>query len=402
MKKLKIIAGGRIIDPASGIDKVGDVYITDEKIVKVETKKPLTQAEIKKFDKDEIYTAKGLIISPGLIDMHVHLREPGDEKSETLLSGGESAAAGGFTTICCMPNTTPAIDNQESIEFILRKANASPVRIYPIAAITKGRRGKELAEIGELVSAGAVALSDDGSPVNTAEMMKKALDYTKMFDIPIIEHAEDLSLNGDGVMNEGYISTKLGMKGIPAVSEMVAVSRDILLSHYTGSRVHFAHISTASAVELIRQAKKAKIKVTAEATPHHFSLYDEMIAESFDTNLKMSPPLRSKEDVRGIIKGLIDGTIDCIASDHAPHSGESKDVEFNLAPNGIIGLETSLGVAITYLIKKKYLNWKQLIKVMSTRPAEILGLKAGQLKKGYPADITIIPVSYTHLTLPTN
>lgn len=390
MKNLKIICGGKVIDPAAKIEKIADIYLEDGIVKKVETAKTLTTKQISELDPEEVLVAKGFIVAPGLIDMHVHLREPGFEGIETIMSGSESAAAGGFTSICCMPNTHPAIDNQETIKFILNQAESSPIKVYPIAAITKGRKGKELAEIGELVNAGAIALSDDGSPVDTAEIMRKAFDYARMFPIPIIEHAEDNSLTADGVMNEGQTSVKLGLKGIPSVSEDITVARDILLAQYTGGRIHFAHVSTDGAVELIRQAKQFKIKVTAEVTPHHFSLYDEMISESYNPNLKMSPPLRSKADVRALIKGLIDGTIDCIASDHAPHSHQDKDVEFNLAPNGIIGLETSLAVSITYLVKKKHLSWTKLIRAMATRPAEILALKAGTLKKGYPADITII------------
>ena len=390
MKNIKIITGGKLIDPSAKIEKMADIYIEDGEIKKVETSKLLTAKQISEMDPEEVLNVKGFIVAPGLIDMHVHLREPGFEGVETIRSGSEAAVAGGFTSICCMPNTSPTIDNQETIKFILKQAETAPAKVYPVAAITKNRRGKELAEIGELVSSGAVALSDDGSPVDSAEMMRKAFDYAKMFPIPIIEHAEDLSLTGEGVMNEGFTSTKLGLKGIPSVSEDTAVARDIMLAQYTGGRIHFAHVSTQGAVELIRQAKRFRIDVTAEVTPHHLSLLDEMIADDFSTNLKMSPPLRTNADIRGLIKGLIDGTIDCIASDHAPHSHQSKDVEFNLAPNGIIGLETSLGVCVTYLVKEKHLSWTKLIRAMSTRPAEILGLKAGTLKRGYPADITII------------
>ncbi len=389
MADIKVIAGGHLVDPAAKIDKNADIYIEYGKIKKVETSKLLTAKQIKDYG-EEAVDASGLIVSPGLIDIHVHLREPGMEGVETIQSGAMAGAAGGFTSLACMPNTSPAIDNQETIKFILHQAESAAVKIYPVAAITKHREGKELAEIGELVNAGAVALSDDGSPVGSAEMMRKAFDYARMFNIPIIEHPEDMSLTGEGVMNEGYTSTRLGMKGIPAVSEEVAVARDILLAQYTSGRIHFAHVSTAGAVELIRQAKRFNVNVTAEVTPHHFSLHEEMIAEEFNTNLKMSPPLRSQDDLRALIKGLVDGTIDCIASDHAPHSHESKDVEFDLAPNGIIGLETALAVAITYLIRKKHLTWKKLIRAMSTRPAEIISIKAGTIKRGYPADITII------------
>lgn len=401
MKSLKIIAGGRVIDPSSKLDKTADIYIENGKIKKIETEKTLTAKEIKEFDPEEIFNARGLIVAPGLVDMHVHLREPGREGDETIASGADAAAAGGFTAIACMPNTDPAIDNQETIKFVLHQAELCPIKVYPIAAITKGRQGRELAEIGELAAAGAVALSDDGSPVNSAEIMRKALDYSRMFSIPIIQHAEDLSLTGDGVMNEGFISTKLGMKGIPAVSEEIMVARDIFLARYTGGKLHFAHLSTPGAVELVRQARKFRVQISAEVTPHHISLFDDMIAENFNPHLKMSPPLRTREDARGLIKGLVEGVIDCIASDHAPHSPEAKDVEFDHAPNGIIGLETSLGVCVTTLIKKKHLGWPALIRAMSTRPAEILGLDAGSLKKGYPADITIIDPDKKWIVDPT-
>lgn len=390
MAKLKVIAGGQLVDPSADIDTKADIYIEKGVVQKVETNSLLSSEDLAKMEPGEYIDTSGMIVAPGLVDMHVHLREPGKEKLETIQTGSEAAAAGGFTTICCMPNTTPVIDNQETIKFILSCANQAPVKVYPIAAITKGQEGKELAEIGEVVAAGAIALTDDGYPVQSAAMMQMAFDYARMFKIPVIEHPEDLSLTADGVMNEGYNSTRLGMKGIPFVSEEVCVSRDLLLSRYTNGKIHFAHISTAGAVELIRQAKKANINVTAEVTPHHISLTDDLIAEDFNPNLKMSPPLRTDIDVRALIKGLLDGTIDCIASDHAPHSHESKDVEFNLAPNGIIGLETSLGVCSTYLIKKKHLKWPQLIKAMSTRPAQILSLNAGSLQEGFPADIVII------------
>jgi dihydroorotase len=390
MARLKVIAGGQLVDPSADIDKKADLYIEKGNVSRVETKQLLTPEDLKQMEPGEFIDATGMIISPGLIDMHVHLREPGKEKLETIQTGSEAAAAGGFTTICCMPNTTPTIDNQETVKFILSRARQAPVRVYPISAITKGQKGKELAEIGEVVAAGAIALTDDGYPVQSAEMMRKAFDYARMFKIPVIEHPEDLSLSGDGVMNEGYTSMRLGMKGVPFVSEEVCVSRDLLLARYTGGRIHFAHISTAGAVELIRQAKKADVDVTAEVTPHHLSLTDDLIAEDFDPNLKMSPPLRTETDVRALIKGLLDGTLDCIASDHAPHSHESKDVEFDLAPNGVIGLETSLGVCSTYLIKEKHLKWTQLIRAMSTRPAQILSLNAGSLQEGFPADIAII------------
>ncbi len=387
---LKVIAGGRVIDPESKLDCKADIYIDDGKIAKVETGLLLSKKDLKDYDSGSVFWAEGHIVTPGLIDMHVHLREPGREDAETVVSGAAAAAAGGFTAVCCMPNTTPPIDNQETVKFVLDRAAEALVKVFPIAAVTKSRSGCELAEIGDLVSAGAVAISDDGSPVQSAAIMKRALDYAKMFDIAVVSHAEDMSLSAGTHMNEGYTSTRLGIKGNPPISEEICVARDVRLAAYTHSRLHIAHVSTKGAVEVIRSAKKRGVNVTAEATPHHFTLTDELIAERFDTNLKMNPPLRTQSDVEAIIAGLQDGTIDCIATDHAPHTIESKDVEFDLAPNGIIGLETSLGLAITHLVKPGLLSWSDLVMAMSTRPADVMKLKMGRLKKGYPADITII------------
>jgi dihydroorotase len=289
-----------------------------------------------------------------------------------------------------MPNTSPPIDNQETVQFVLDRAADAPIKVFPVGAITKGREGEQLAEIGDLVSAGAVAISDDGSPVDSAAVMRRALDYARMFDIAVVSHAEDSSLSSGSHMNEGYTSTVLGIKGDPSVSEEICVARDILLARYARSRLHVAHVSTGGVVELIRNAKRDGVMVTAEATPHHFTLTDDMIAERFDTNLKMKPPLRTRGDVEAVVAGLQDGTLDCIASDHAPHSIEEKDVEFDLAPNGIIGLETALGLAVTHLVKPGLLSWSDLVKRMSSGPADVMKLKMGHLKKGYPADITVI------------
>ena len=387
---LKVIAGGRVIDPESKLDTKADVYIEDGIVSRVETGFLLDKKDAKDYQSGEFVWAGDRIVTPGLIDIHVHLREPGREDEETVQTGSEAAAAGGFTAICCMPNTTPPIDNQETVRFVLDRAATAPVKVFPIAAITKGRAGKQLAEIGELVAAGAVAISDDGSPVDSAQVMRRALDYSRMFDIAVVSHAEDDSLSSGTHMNEGYTSTSLGIKGNPSISEAVCIQRDILLANYAQSRLHIAHVSTKLGVDLIRDAKKKGWPVTAEATPHHFTLTDDLIAERYDTNLKMNPPLRTRSDVEAVIGGLQDGTIDCIVTDHAPHSIEEKDVEFDLAPNGIIGLETSLGLTITHLVKPGLLSWSDLVMRMATNPARIMKLKAGRLAKGYPADVTVI------------
>ncbi len=387
---LKVIAGGRVIDPKSKLDCKADVHFEDGRISNVETAQLLSKKDLKEYGSGEAIWAEGMIVTPGLIDIHVHLREPGHEDAETVVSGAQAAAAGGFTAVCCMPNTTPPIDNQETVKFLLDRAAEAPVKVFPIGAITKGRSGGELAEIGDLVSAGSVAITDDGSPVESAAVMKRALEYSRMFDIAVVSHAEDLSLSAGTHMNEGYTSTVIGIKGNPPISEEICVARDVRLASYVGARLHIAHVSTKGAVDVIRDAKKRGVKVTAEATPHHFTLTDELIAERFDTNLKMNPPLRSQTDVEAVIAGLQDGTIDCIATDHAPHSIEAKDVEFDLAPNGIIGLETALGIVITKLVKPGLLSWSEMVLKMSTQPASVMNLKMGQLKKGYPADITVI------------
>ncbi len=382
-----IIAGGRIIDPASKLDRVGDIYIRDGKIVKIETKKPMPRKKIK-FS-PEIVNAFDKIVTPGLVDMHTHLREPGREDEETIFTGSEAAVAGGFTSICCMPNTQPPIDNQESVKFIYEKSKSARCKIYPVAAATKGLKGEELTEIADLVKAGAVAISDDGRPIYSSAIMRYALEYSKMYDLPVISHCEDLALASDGVMNEGFVSTVLGLKGIPNVAEEVMVARDIRLAEFTKSRVHIAHVSTEGSVNLIREAKRKGVKITCEATPHHFALTDEII-KTFNTNAKVNPPLRTKKDLDALKKGLKDGTIECIATDHAPHSIEEKDVEFDAAPFGMVGLETALGLVITELIEKRVLTWSETIARMTLNPAKILKLNAGQIKIGMPADVTII------------
>ncbi|MFH2138303.1 MAG: dihydroorotase [Candidatus Omnitrophota bacterium] len=377
-----LIKNGRVIDAKNNLDDTLDILIEGSKVVKI--------AKNIKADGAKTFDAQGLIVVPGLIDMHVHLREPGFEYKESILTGSRAAAHGGFTGICCMPNTNPVIDNQGVVEFIAGQAKkAGLVNVYIVGAVTKGLNGQELSDIADLKDAGVVALSDDGKEVLNPEILRRAMEYTSMFDIPIIAHCEDQELSAGGVMNEGYVSTLLGLKGIPRVSEIVMVSRDIELARFTGTRLHIAHISCKESVALVRQAKKDGVKVTAECCPHHFSLTEEAVMD-YDTNTKVNPPLRTKEDVEAIKKGLKDGTIDCIATDHAPHAEAEKDVEYNYAPFGIIGSETALGLVLTELVHKEVLTLSQVVEKMSFNPAQILKLDKGYIEKDACADITII------------
>jgi dihydroorotase len=381
-----VIRGGRVIDPALGFGKDADIYIKDGKIAGIEK----AGADNKAFEGAQIIDAANLLVVPGLIDCHVHLREPGREDEETVASGCRAAAAGGFTGVCCMPNTSPRIDNQETVKFVQDRAKTADARVYVVGAITKGSQGKELAEIGDLVKVGAVAITDDGSYVENSEIMRRAMEYSKMFDIPVADHAEDASLCGDGIMNESFESTRLGMRGRPAVAEEIAVLRDIALCRITGARLHLQHLSTRRAVGAVRSAKAEGIKVTAEACAHHFVFTDTEIGREFNTSLRVNPPIRTEDDRQAVIEGLIDGTIDCIASDHAPHSAEEKDCEFDLAPPGMVGLETTLGLVKTFLIDKGYLGWADAIAKLTVNPARIFKLMGGTLAEGSPADITII------------
>jgi len=385
-----VITGGRVIDPALGFGADAHVLIKDGVIAGIEKDSAEMRRMLKGFDKDQVIDATGKLVVPGLIDIHVHLREPGREDEETIESGCRAAAAGGFTAVCCMPNTTPRIDNQETVKFVQDRAKKASARVYVVGAITKGLEGKELSEIGDLVKVGAVAVTDDGNYVQNPEVMRRALEYSRMFKIPVMQHAEDQFLCAGGVMNESYQSTRLGLKGSPAVAEEIAVLRDIALCRVTKSRLHIQHVSTRRAVEAIRQAKKDGIDVTTEACPHHFVLTDDEIGNEYNTNLRVNPPLRTREDRDAVIEGLVDGTIDCIASDHAPHSLEEKDCEFDAAPSGMIGLETTLGLVKTYLIDKGYLDWADAVRKMTANPSRILHLKGGTLAKGSVADITII------------
>ncbi len=377
-----LIKGGRVVDPANNIDKVADIYINDGIIEKLGTGIDIDGV-------DEIIDANGFIVAPGLVDMHTHLREPGFEYKEDIETGISAAAMGGFTSVACMPNTEPPIDNAAIVEFIKSRSNAvGKVNVYPIGCISKGQKGEELAPIGELKYAGAVAISDDGRPVENALLMKRALQYANTFDISVISHCEDLSLVDSGSANEGFMATSLGLRPITPAAEEVMVARDVLLAENEGVRVHIAHISTRRSVEIIRNAKARGVKVTCETCPHYFTLTEQAI-DGFNTNAKMNPPLRSKEDVDAIIEGLRDGTIDVIATDHAPHHIDEKNCEFALASNGIVGLETSLPLGVTYLVDTGVLTMGELVTKMSLNPAKILGLSKGSLAENALADVVI-------------
>jgi len=378
-----VLKNANLLHPGENIDKKNvDILLSDGVISKIGNLKKEDYTEAKEFDLTNIY------VVPGLFDMHVHLREPGREDEETVVTGCDSAANGGFTGVACMPNTEPAIDSAEVILLIKKKAFGHLVDVHPIAAATVARKGEVISPMAELFETGAVAFSDDGVAIKSSAILRRALEYSRMFDTPIIEHCEDESLTG-GSMNEGLNSTTLGLNPIPSVSEDLIVMRDILMAEYTGGKVHIAHISTKRSVEMVRQAKKKGIKVTAEVTPHHFTLTDDAV-KTYDTNTKMSPPLRTKADVEEIIKGLKDGTIDCIASDHAPHSIEEKEAEFDYAPNGIIGLETEAGLALTELYHKKVLSLAQLIEKLAINPRKILNLPVPKFEAGETANFTLI------------
>ncbi|MBU0566624.1 dihydroorotase [bacterium] len=379
-----LIKNGRVIDPESGLDEVTDILIEDGKIKEINAECGMRNAEFRTID------VSGKVVVPGLIDLHTHLREPGREDEETIATGTRAAAKGGFTTICCMPNTQPVIDNPSVVRFILEKAGREGlVNVLPVGSISKNLGGKELSEIGQMVEEGAVAISDDGQGLANSDLMRRALEHVKRFGIPVISHCEDSYLSKDGVMNEGYISTVLGLPGIPGAAEEIMVARDIILAQLTNSRLHIAHLSTVRSVELVRQAKKQDVKVTAEAAPHHFTLTEEAV-RNFDTNTKVNPPLRTFEDVEGIKKGLADGTIDCIATDHAPHTQAEKELEYGLAPFGMIGLETALSLVLTELVSKGVLSLPEAIAKLTINPAKVLGLNQGRIKEGAAADMTVI------------
>ncbi len=380
-----LIKNGRIFDGKSATNKVSDILIEDGIIVEIDNELDSTGCEI--IDAKEMY------VLPGLVDAHCHLRDPGFEYKEDIESGTRSAAKGGFTSIACMPNTNPVLDNEAMIMYILNKAKTDGiVNVYPIGAVSKGLKGEELSEIGEIKFAGAVALSDDGRPVNNSSLMKKAMQYAAMFDITIISHCEDLDLVDEGLMNEGYYSSILGLKGNPAPAEEVMIARDLILAEYTKANVHIAHVSTELGVDLIRNAKRRGVNVTAETCPHYFAL-TEKACEGFNTNAKVNPPLRTQKDVEAIIEGLKDGTIDIISTDHAPHHLDEKNVEFKLAANGMVGFETAFPLAITYLVKPGHLTIEELVKKMCVNPSKMLGLNKGTIELGKSADILIFDIN---------
>jgi len=377
-----LIRNGHVIDPASGLDKIADVFIKDGRIAAVGERLEGPGAE--RFD------ATGKIVAPGFIDMHVHLREPGFEHAETIETGCRAAAAGGFTSVCCMPNTQPVNDCATVTNYIVDRARlTAAVNVFPIGAITKGSAGEALSAIGAMKEAGAVAISDDGQPVMNARVMRRAMEFAKAFDLPVINHCEDLNLSAGGDMHEGFESVRLGLRGIPSVSEDVMVARDLLLAQITGARYHVAHISTRRAIQMVAYAKAQGLPVTCEATPHHFSLADEDM-EPYDSNYKMKPPLRSRRDVAELVEGIASGIVDCIATDHAPHPGSEKMQEFERCPFGIIGLETAVALAIDQLVQTGKITLRRMIEMFTVNPARILRLDRGTLAPGAPGDVTIL------------
>lgn len=381
MAKL-LIRRGRVIDPASGLDRVTDILLANAIVRRIDDNIAAPEAQV--FD------AEGLVVAPGFIDMHVHLREPGFVHSETIETGSRAAAAGGFTTICCMPNTSPVNDSPHVTSFIIERARqAAAVNVFPIGAITKGSNGEELASIGGMKRAGIVAISDDGRPVMNSRVMRRAMETARALSLPVIDHCEDLNLSAGGDMHEGVQSVRLGLRGIPSCSEDVMVARDILLAEVTGARFHVAHLSTRHAVAMVAEAKRRSLPVTCEVSPHHFSLSDSEI-EPYDSNYKMKPPLRCNHDVEACVAGIIDGTVDALATDHAPHAGSEKMQEFEKCPFGILGLETAIGLTLERLVRPGLISLARMIELYTTGPARILNLNRGTLQPGSPADLTIL------------
>jgi len=378
-----LIKNGRVIDPSSGTDDTLDILIDKGKIVEVKAKIEAKEARL--------IDASRLVVAPGFIDMHVHLRDPGEEDKETISTGSQAAAKGGFTSVACMPNTNPVNDNRGVTEYIISEAKKkAAVNVFPIAAITRGLRGEELTDMADLVEAGAVAFSDDGCPLENSQTMRRALEYSKLLNTLIIDHCEDRNLSGEGVMNEGYYSYLFGLRGIPDSAEETMVARDIILAQTAGARIHIAHLSVKGAVEAVKEAKKKKVKVTAEVTPHHLFLTDASL-ETYDTNLKVNPPLRSKEDTQALIQAVKEGVVDVFSSDHAPHATDEKDVEFDMAPFGICGLETAVSLLLDKLVNKNVISLQKYIQMSSTNPALILGLEnKGKISPGADADLTIL------------
>ncbi|MEN8688233.1 MAG: dihydroorotase [Desulfuromonadales bacterium] len=376
-----LIKGGRVISPAQDLDDICDVLIDKGKVAAIGKGLEAQGAEV--------IDADGKIVTPGLVDIHVHLRDPGLEYKEDIASGTLSAVTGGFTSIACMPNTKPVNDNLSVTNYILNKVKQEGhCRVFPIASISKGLQGESMTEMGELKEAGVYGVSDDGKPVGNAQLMRRAMEYAKPFGLTIVTHAEDLELVGSGVMNEGPVATELGLKGIPWVAEDAATAREIMLAEFTGARLHVAHVSTKGSIDLVRQAKQRGVNVTCEATPHHFTLTDEAV-RGYKTNAKMNPPLRSAADREAVRQGIADGTVDAIATDHAPHHIDEKNVEFNLAMNGVVGLETALPLTLR-LVEEGLIDLPQAVALMTSGPAAAIGIPAGQLAEGGVADVTVI------------
>ncbi|MFQ5464379.1 MAG: dihydroorotase [Thermodesulfobacteriota bacterium] len=387
LKRL-FIKGGRVVDPASGVDGPFDVHVAGGTIAAVLPRGDDSTGRSEGAADQEVIDASGMLVLPGLVDLHTHLREPGYEYKETVATGAAAAKAGGFTAIACMANTEPVADNASVIRFILRKAESTGINVHPVGAVTVGLEGRSLTEMADLKEAGCVAVSDDGRPVMDPALMRRALEYSKALGLVVITHAEDAGFAGAGVMNEGVVSTRLGLTGVPNAAEDAMVARDVMLAELAGARLHVAHVSTRGSVEIIRAAKARGVKVTAEATPHHLTLTDEAV-DGYDTNARMNPPLRSRDDVEAVTGGLADGTIDCVATDHAPHSVIEKDVEFDAAANGIIGLETAFPL-VYGLVEEGVIGLCEAVAAMTVKPARLLGLDHGTLRVGSSADIAIV------------
>jgi dihydroorotase len=382
-----LLRNGRVVDPAFGVDDTMDVLIEDGRIARVESRIASRGTEV--------LDLAGLAVCPGFIDMHVHLREPGQEWKETIETGTRAAAAGGFTGVACMPNTVPVNDSRSVTEFILAQARQrAAVAVYPIGCVSKGQKGEELAEMGDMHEAGARGFSDDGRPVASSLLMRKALEYSRILDVPLIDHCEDPDLVARGVVHEGEISTRLGLRGWPSVAEEIVVQRDVLLAEYTQAHVHIAHLSTSRGVDFVRRAKRARVRVTCEVTPHHLALTDEAAAD-YDTNAKMNPPLRSEADRRALLNAVADGTVDAIATDHAPHHADEKTVEFSLAPFGVVGLETAVSVCLDRLVHGGVIDLRRMVELFTVGPARILRIEKGTLKRGADADITVLDLERT-------
>jgi len=384
-----LIRGGHVVDPRNKRDEIADILIEGQHVQKI--------AKIIKPTREmEVLNAVNLVVTPGLIDIHVHLREPGQEEKETIATGTAAAASGGFSAVACMPNTVPPLDNVSQIQFVMMKAKSEGyVRVYPVGAISKGQEGAELTEIGAMVRAGCVAISDDGKPVSSSKLFRRALEYARTFGLPVIDHCEDPDLARDGVMNEGRLAAVLGLKGIPRQAEYIMVARDIALCELTGGNLHLAHLSTKESIALVREAKKRGLPITAETCPHYFTLTEDAVAD-YNTNAKMNPPLRTEDDRAAVLAGLADGTLDVIASDHAPHTRAQKSREFDFAPFGIIGLETTLGLVLTELVAKKVLALPVAVAALTDAPARAFNLPGGHLSPGAPADLTLIDLKSRH------